>query len=235
MHSYLSKKCINNKKLIMKRLFIIVGVLFFTLSTEAQISITPEPGSIGVKISYGAIVTRPETTLIGNENDFLSYEVELQTTKPVMQIGVFGFKKIGYLWIEGDLMYSRFGNNYSVQSYIGRDDPEEKYDELFHYIDFQVLAGIHANNFRLGVGPVAHTLARYTGGIEVPDIYVARPRRVSFGFSGDVGYDLGNFKLDIKFETSFRSVGDHIYYGPIQSKFKGTPDMITLSMAMVIL
>lgn len=198
---------------------------------QAQISITPPEPLFGIKMSYGAVVSRSETTYVGNEDDFLIYTVGIESTKPVWQIGMFSHKKIGYLFVQGDLLLSSYGNRFKVQDYTGATVPEFNYEETFHYIDFQVLGGIHDNGFRIGVGPVFHILADHKSNLEVPGVYKARLRPLSFGFSGEVGYELGNLLLGLKFETAFRSVGDHIYYGPLQSKFKGTPDMLTLNVA----
>lgn len=215
----------------MKKLTLsLILVITCYLITNAQVSVTPEPGEFGIKIGYGAVLTNSETTVVGNENNFLIYEVSLETSRPALQIGAFAHKKIGYLWVEADLFYTSYSNEFKVRSYLGDVVETSFYDESFKYVDFQVLAGIHANNFRLGVGPVAHILASHDDGLSLPGVYNARTRPLSFGFAGNVGYDWGNFKFDVKFENSFRSVGDHIYYGETRSKFKGTPDMVILNV-----
>lgn len=218
----------------MKNLFILICIFLLSVDTKAQVSITTPDAEFGVKIAYGAVLSRPETTVVGNEDNFLIYEVAIENTKPVFQAGLFAQKKIGYLWVEGDLMYSTYGNEFEVKSYLTAEIPVDYYEERFHYIDFQVLGGIHANNFRVGVGPVIHMLVSHKNGLVLPDVYNARPRGLSYGFSGNIGYDWDRLKFDVKFENAFRSVGDHIYYGERQSKFKGTPDMITFSVGISI-
>jgi len=219
------------------RHLLVFVLLFGAIALQAQLYITdPNKVIFGLKLGYGEVLSRPETTFVGNENDFLIYEVSQEDSKSVTSVGMFAFRKFGYLWLEGDFLYNRYENEYKVKSFFGKDDPTIFYKETFHYIDFQVISGIHANNFRIGVGPVFHILGDHQGGIELQDVYVPRPRTLSFGFSGNVGYDLQfgelHIKFDVKFESSFRSIGDHIYYGPIQSKFKGTPDMIILSTSI---
>jgi len=221
------------------RHLLVFVLLFGAIALQAQLYITdPNKVIFGLKLGYGEVLSRPETTFVGNENDFLIYEVSQEDSKSVTSVGMFAFRKFGYLWLEGDFLYNRYENEYKVKSFFGKDDPTIFYKETFHYIDFQVISGIHANNFRIGVGPVFHILGDHQGGIELQDVYVPRPRTLSFGFSGNVGYDLQfgelHIKFDVKFESSFRSIGDHIYYGPIQSKFKGTPDMIILSTSIGI-
>jgi len=215
------------------------ALLLSAICAHAQLYVTdPNKAIFGIKLGYGEVLTRPETTVVGNEDDFLIYEVSQEDSKSVTSIGMFAFRKFGFLWLEGDLLYNRYENEYKVRSFFGKDDPTLFYNETFHYIDLQVLSGVHANNFRLGVGPVMHILGDYQGGIELEDIYSPRPRNISFGFSGNIGYDLQfgemHVKFDVKFESSFRTIGDHIYYGPIQSKFKGTPDMIIFSTSIGI-
>jgi len=221
------------------RHLLVLALLLGAIGMQAQLYVTdPNKTIFGIKLGYGEVLTRPETTVVGNEDDFLIYEVSQEDSKSVTSIGMFAFRKFGYLWLEGDLLYNRYQNEYKVRSFFGKDDPTLYYDETFHYIDFQVLSGIHANNFRIGVGPVFHILGDHQGGIELEDVYAPRPRTLSFGFSGNVGYDLQfgevHVKFDVKFESSFRTIGDHIYYGPIQSKFKGTPDMIIFSTSIGI-
>ena len=69
----------------MKNLFVLLFIVIGTLTATAQYSSKAKENyasRFGIKISSGAIVTRPEITLIGNEQDYVVHQVELANSSP---------------------------------------------------------------------------------------------------------------------------------------------------------
>ena len=182
---------------------------------------------IGPKISSGYIITPQEHSLVGNENDYVVHDIMYRNSSPMFSGGIFAQKHAGFLFYQSSLTYTYFKTNYDVTSYDNRNFSPVM-SEKFHYIDWHVTGGLLIGNFRLGVGPVIHFLGGYKSDLEIIPEYNNRIKKTTFGFTSGVGYNFGNIFIDVKYENSFRTIGDHIYYGPRKSSFKGSPNNFSL-------
>ena len=222
----------------MKKLFLAIILLGMGINLKAQYSSKVKEmygSSYGVKASIGSIVTRPEITYVGNEIDYVIHEIELINTQPQYSFGAFGRKKFGWLYTDVTAMYSAYGMNYQVTSYVEEGAPVKTMSEKFGYLDLQVMGGLTRNGFRMAVGPVMHILANHSSELEDLYNYNQKLRSISYGFSGSVGYDLGRFSFDLKYDKAFRTVGDHIYYGNKKSLFLETPDAINVTVSYALI
>lgn len=215
----------------MKKLVLLILLCYAGIQqSEAQRRYSKEQSFfIGPRLSAGYIVAPQEHSLVGNENDYVVHDIMYANSSPMFSGGIFAQKHAGFLYYQSSLSYTYFKSNYDVKSYDNRNfNPEMS--EKFHYIDFNVSGGLLINNFRLGVGPVVHFLGGYASDLEVIPEYNNRIKKVTFGFTSGVGYNFGNIFVDLKYENSFRSIGDHIYYGPRKSSFKGSPNNFSIQV-----
>ncbi len=188
----------------------------------------------GIKILGGAILTHPENTYVGNDKDQAIHQVTLAGSSPQFSAGVWGQKRFGWLYAEGNALVSRYGMKFDVLSYVSDWRDIKTMEEKFTYVDLQVMGGLISNGFRIGVGPAMHILAGHNSELETLESYKQNLRGISYGFSGCVGYDLGRFSFDVKYDKAFRTVGDHIYYRNKKSLFLETPDALVISVAYAI-
>jgi hypothetical protein len=124
--------------------------------------------------------------------------------------------------------------NFDVKSFSKEYIPDEVMSESFHYIDIQVMGGLTENGLRIGVGPVIHLLAGHDTELAQLDQYNEKLRKVSFGFSGCIGFDTGIFSFDLKYENAFRTVGDHVWYVNRKSRFIQSPDSISFAVSVAL-
>lgn len=221
-------------KINLKLFFVMIGLLAILSETEAQYSKKTREkyaARYGLKLSAGAIMAREEITYIGNEKDQIIHQIKLADAMPQFNVGFWGQKRFGWLYSELNVLYSRYGMGYDVTTFTISGAPTERKIEKFGYVDFQAMGGLIANGFRIGVGPVMHILAHHDSGLISLENYNQKLRKVSYGFSGAIGYDIGKFSIDIKYDKAFRTVGDHIYYRYKKSQFFETPDGITFAVA----
>lgn len=185
----------------------------------------------GIKVSTGAILARGEIDYIGNEFDQVVHEIKLDKSSPLFSVGVWGKRRFGWLYTEADLKYSGYRMDFDVTSYEGSKQIHRTFRENFSYFDIQVTGGLVDGHLRLGAGPVAHILLGHNS--ELLDIqnYVQKLRRVSYGFSFLIGYDFNRFSLDLKYDKTFRTVGDHIYFKYKKSRFFDSPDVLSLCLS----
>lgn len=190
----------------------------------------------GIKLVGGAILARSELTEVGNKADnYVIHQIQLNRTLPQISFGLFGQKKFGWLYAEGSVLYSSYGMVFDVTSFVTEEGPSFQLTEKFGYVDLQVMGGLTSHGFRISVGPVMHILANHNSELANLENYNQNLRKTSYGFSGALGYDIGRFCFDLKYDKAFRTVGDHIYYGDKKSLFLETPDALSLSVAFAII
>lgn len=186
--------------------------------------------SFGVKTSVGVIPIRPESVYAGNENDYVTHEVTLAKSSPVMSAGFFAKKVMGWSYVQMDAMYSSYSLDYELTSFGGKEAVPVMVTEKFKNVDLIINAGITSNNLRLGFGPIFHIMADHKSAFNEIPTYNERLAASTVGFSGAVGYDLGNLSIDLRYENALGTVGDHIFFGAARSKFKQGANQITLSI-----
>ncbi len=212
----------------MKNLFfILVGFVGMSITVNAQTT-------FGIKTSVGVTIAPNETTYVGDVFDYINHEISYKGTNIVKSVGLFGQKKVGYLYGRAEISYANFSQEYNVRSFIQFGQGMQKVYEKFEYIDVQIMGGITHNNLRLGVGPVAHVLVGHTQALDFISGYNDNLRGVTFGFTTAVGLDAGMFHLDVRYVNNFRTVGDHISYGNRGSGFKVKPHVVNFTIGISI-
>lgn len=196
----------------------------FTFSAEAQLR-------FGVKTSIGILNASGETNYAAKVNNSpADFKITYDKADPIYGFGVFVQDEIGWLYFQSDLMFTSYHTEFTVSAFDFTDDIIGKVVEEWKYIDWQVMAGLYKNNFRVGVGPVVHIRADHESNFNDFALYNEKLRRLTYGFSAGFGYNFGLFTVDLKYERSFRSIGDHIWYDDFKSTFDETPDMLTASL-----
>ena len=222
----------------MKNLFLSLSLLLLCVHSYAQETVQESIKStprFGIKLGKSIMSGGSETTYAGNANNEALYKVSIGNLSPKYTFGLFGQQKFGWLYLEGNAMYSSYNVDYDIVTYSNNDTPNSKKQEKFGYVDLQVMAGLTYKGFRLGVGPVAHILANHSSDMTNMEGYTEKMRTISYGFSGAIGYDINRFSFDVKYDKAFRSVGDHIYYGNKKSLFNETPDAITFTLGIALI
>jgi hypothetical protein len=218
------------KNVVLMSLLVILGIT----SVDAQYSKKNKERAefkFGIRAAGGSILSRPELSLVGNENDYVIHEVNFAKATPQFSMGAFAHKKFGWIFSEAAVSYATYGMQYDVRSYIDGNGTVVPMSERFGYMDVQVMAGLTDNGFRLGVGPVAHILVHQDSELTSLTNYFQKFRTSTFGFSALVGYEIGHVSFDLKYDKAFRTLGDHIYYGYRKSQFRETPDALMLQVS----
>lgn len=94
-----------------------------------------------------------------------------------------------------DAMYSSYSLDYKLDQFGTRSINNKIVTEKFKNIDLVINAGITSDNLRLGFGPVFHILADHESAFDEVPNYNERLSGMTYGFTGAVGYDLGNLSV----------------------------------------
>lgn len=186
----------------------------------------------GLRLSTGFILAREEATDIGLYADQIYHHIELKQALTQYNAGFFYRQRFGWLYADVSALYNRYGMIYNSTTFTDKGHPTRSNTERFGYVNFQVMGGLISDKFRFAVGPMMFLLAHHDSQLIDLENYSQKLRRVSYGFSGAIGYDFGRFSLDLKYDKAFRTIGDHIYYRYRKSKFFETPDGVTLAISI---
>ena len=215
---------IKQNKIMKKNIFTLTFLLSLISISQAQIR-------YGGTIGAGIITSRAESVYIGNVSDYATHQVTFTGASPVINAGFTFQNKIGWMFMQPSIQYSRYSVEYEIEAFQESPANRNKVaQEKYQYIDFHAIAGIHANNMRLGFGPVFHILAGFESGITGLSNYEEDQRTLTTGFSGQVGFDFYPISIDLQYEGSFKSFGDHMFFNNAKSNLKGGPDQLSLSI-----
>lgn len=206
----------------MKKLLFVAVLALSSVMMKAQ--------SIGVKASVGTVIAKKETTYVGSPFDYVTHQVRYDGSSYVRSVGVFAQEKFGFLFGRAELDYTSFTQKYEVNSYIQLNEGANVLEENWKMIDFNLIAGLNIENFRVGAGPVAHYLVGHDTQLDKIASYNEDMRNVTFGFNFSVGLDIDNIHIDLRYVDNFRTVGDHIKYGERLSRFSVSPDNINITL-----
>lgn len=185
----------------------------------------------GFRVSAGIVNASPETDYAAKVNNRpADFKITFDKAEPQYGIGVFVQDEIGFLYFQSELMFTNYKTQFTVSSFNQTDDIIGQVDELLRYLDWQVMAGIFKNGYRVGVGPVVHIVADHESNFRDFALYNEKLRRLTYGFTFGIGYNLGLFSFDVKYERAFRDIGDHIWYDTFQSGFESRPDILSLAV-----
>ena len=208
----------------MKKVFSIALFAFVMIvSANAQ-------SSFGVKTSFGLIPHREESVFASNASDYVTHQITFDNASPVYSGGFFVKKVMGWTYFQMDAMYSSYSLDYRLEQFGNRSIYNKTVTEKFKNIDLVINAGITSDRLRLGFGPVFHIIADHTSALDEIPNYNERLGAMTYGFSGAVGYDLGNLSFDVRYENALTTIGDHMYFGAARSKFTTGANQITLSV-----
>lgn len=208
----------------MKKVF---SIILFTFVAALSLSAQTK---FGVKTSFGIIPHRAESVYASNASDYVTHQIVFDNASPVYSGGFFVKKIMGWTYFQMDAMYSTYSLDYQLNQFGTRSINNKIVTEEFKNIDLVINAGITSDNLRLGFGPVFHIIADHTSAFNDIPNYNERLGTMTYGFSGAVGYDLGNFSFDVRYENALTTIGDHIYFGAARSKFNTGANQITFSV-----
>lgn len=208
----------------MKKLF---SIILFAISGFVAINAQT---NFGVKTSFGLIPHRAESVYASDASDYVTHQITFNNASPVISGGVYLKKVMGWTYFQMDAMYSSYSLDYKLDQFGTRSINNKIVTEKFKNIDLVINAGITSDNLRLGFGPVFHILADHESAFDEVPNYNERLSGMTYGFTGAVGYDLGNLSVDVRYENALTTIGDHIFFGSARSKFTTGANQITLSV-----
>jgi hypothetical protein len=175
----------------MKFLLTFVNFLFLFFSLQAQ------EFSIGPKFGVS------QANLSVNGEDFVSGEEKFG-----YHLGAFVRMGGHSIFIQPEFLFTQTGGTILLQS-----DPlnELTYDASFNRIDIPMMFGFKILNLlRLQAGPIASILLDYKIEDALQNAANVDYSSSSLGYQAGIGFDIGNFILDFKYESSLSKISKSV-------------------------
>ncbi len=188
----------------------------------------------GLTVGSSIMTARPESVYIGNVSDYATHEVRYMGGNTPFNIGFTYQNKIGWMFMQPSIQYSQYSVKYEVEAFQDAYKGVTKATEKYKNLDIYCTAGVHSDNFRVGFGPAFHIIMDFEDGLKGTPTYESRLSRWVTGFTGSVGFDFYPISIDLRYEGSFNSFGDHIFLNKAKSKLEGGPDQINFSITYSI-
>ena len=134
-----------------------------------------------------------------------------------LQLGAFYRFQINHVYVQPGLDLSVITNKLVLLDFRGTTNypatgEDENLDLRFNSLDIPVIVGGKWGGFRADIGPVLSILTKAEGKFMGDELDVkANFRKTSIAFRAGIGYDFGNFGLDLKYERSLSKIGETIY------------------------
>lgn len=205
-----------------------IAVMFFAFGNlNGQID-------LGIRFQTGLQNQNTESTYLISAGKSVDYKLELNHISNTQSVGVYSQFNFGWLYFQPEVLYTRYDVNYMVQDFNAETDEMKSYTENFQQIDIPVNAGLRYKNFRIGGGPIFHMIQELNSDLSDLNNLEIKTKNVSAGFQGGIGFDWKIVHFDLKYQTDFNSVGDHITFGNRATKLKTTPSSVQFGIAIAL-
>jgi len=207
---------------------LIIAIMFLAFgSMNAQ-------HDLGIRFQTGIQNQNTESTYLISAGKSVDYKLELSQISNTQSVGVYSLFNFGWLYFQPEVLYTKYDVNYMVQDFNAETDEMSSFTENFQQIDVPINAGIRYKNFRFGGGPVFHMIQELNSDLADLNNLEIKAKNLSAGFQAGVGFDWKIVHFDLKYQTDFNSVSDHITFGSRPTKLKTTPSSVQFGMAIAL-
>ena len=213
----------------MKNLFATIVLLLAINTLNAQLR-------VGIKASASKVLGTPEAVQYGDQNGRLAQQLDYISTNNLSSFGMTAEYQAGNLFAQAEVMYRKSSVTFGYQEFTEEAaDAQIIVSDVNQMIHMPISAGVKISNLKLGVGPIFDINIKNDLGLSQVEEFNTEVRKMNMGFQFLIGYELFNHvQLDLKFERSFRTVGDHYELGNNERQLEASPNMVTLGVALML-
>lgn len=215
----------------MKKILIIIAVVFAVQTTQAQIKFGVRGG-----MNFSSL---PEKTFTIDDPQFGNSEIRtLSDNYTGFHIGVMSQINLLAVFVQPELLFVFTGSELQVVDTENGTNGDGYFTQQFSKIDVPVLVGGKLGPVRLGVGPVASIVLNSNSGLEDKEFYETENlneqiNSATFGFQVGAGVNLGNIAIDLKYEGSLSNLSDGLTLGDTTYPFDTRPRQFIVSIGLL--
>lgn len=202
------------------RYFIILAFfLGWTLPASAQ---------LGIKGGFYTVQVNPDDLSIFNPNTLSNFTFGVKEARYGFHIGALYKIRFEKFFIQPELLI-----NSNTTTFTFKDlNAERQLEESYQYLDLPLMIGFDLGVLNLFGGPVAHYFVGSTS--EFNDQFGADYRQrwndLAMGWQAGLGFDIGRFNIDLRYEGNFYKFADHMVFFEEKYNFRDRPTRIITSL-----
>lgn len=210
-------------------LSIVFATMFILNSINAQ-------QRFGVKLDYGINNLEQQSKFLIGQNNSIDYKLSVEDISGTQSIGITSIFDFGNLFLQPEFVYSSYAVKYNLENFSDRRSNVSNtvIQESIKQFDIPVYAGLKFNRIRIGAGPVFHLKESISTSLHDYEGLSINPTKFSAGLQAGIGIDLDYIVFDVRYETQYNQVSDHIQYNNQPTGLKSNVQGIKVGVALVL-
>ncbi|WP_170110345.1 porin family protein [Flavilitoribacter nigricans] len=196
----------------MKKL-IVIPILLFCLYATAQVR-------FGLRLGLSTSQLEAEDFNI-LQNGTERFTLALKDAQYGIHGGVVIQAEMGNFILQPEVLFNSNSANFTLDDFQNPGEVARK--EKYQYLDIPVMLGYRLGFLRLNAGPVGHIFLNSTSNITDVDGFEEDFKKLTLGWQGGLGLDIGPIAVDVRYEGNFNKFGDHINFGDQEYSFSQSP------------
>lgn len=189
-----------------KTLSTVILMLISASIVTGQVRLGLRGGVNASRLKSDNVITTPNPTSTSH------YRIRIPNYMMVgYHVGLVSQIQIGTFFVQPEALYTVTRNDIDVYDLNSAnpstaDDIEQKLNRL----DVPVWLGLKLKSFKIGAGPVMTFLISEDSDLEQITQYDLRFNKATVGYQAGIGFDIGHFTLDFKYEGSLSELSNGI-------------------------
>ena len=138
--------------------------------------------------------------------------------------------ELGNVLIQPEALFNSNSADFTLQDLQTPGDLVDK-EEKYQYLDIPVMLGYRLGFLRLHAGPVGHIFLSSTSNITDVEGFKEDFNKLTLGWQGGLGLDIGPIAVDLRYEGNFNKFGDHITFSGQEYAFSQNPARFLLAVS----
>ncbi len=190
---------------------------------------------IGVRFFQGFQNQSTESKYLVNPDNAVEYKIDIGTISNSRTVGLFSQFEFGFIYLQPEFLYTNYSVSYDFEDFQGEGGSTmQNIVENRQQFDVPVNAGVKYKGFRVGGGPIFHFAQEFESNLAELRNITLKKKDFSAGFQGSLGYDWKIFHFDLRYQTDFNAVTDHIQFSQRGLKMRANTSSVQLGLAVAL-
>lgn len=172
------------------------------------------------QLKFGVRAGLSSSTINASDVNTTQYNVStLSNAKVGFQFGLMSQISLFGMYLQPEFLFSSSGGE--VQVHDITSGATKVTNQKFNKLDIPVIIGKKFGPARIGLGPVASIILNKPSDVVDPNgtSFASKFHGATFGYQLDLGLDIWNFALDLKYEGNLSKLGNGVTIGGTERKF----------------
>lgn len=156
------------------------------------------------------------------ENGTERFTLALKEANYSLHGGIVIQAEFGNVLFQPEVLFNSNSADFTLEDFQNPGEVVTR-EEKYQYLDIPVLLGYRLGFLRVHAGPVGHIFLSSTSGFSDVEGFKEDFNKLTLGWQGGLGLDIGPIGVDLRYEGNFNKFGDHISFGGQDYAFSQSP------------